>query len=164
MPKSLLVGLAATAVFTACGTASTPKAATVQSASAGERAQFIERADALCKQTFSEYKPLLARAAALRDLPPRQGFVAIRPTEERFYAIARRGVANLRALRLPADGAQTIQRFISADAEAERDGEKEVHALAGGRPAAMSAAAKTIIADVHRDRRLAGEAGLKDCG
>lgn len=160
-----LLGAAALAVA-GCGGGGgegEPAARDTAGAAALTKAQFIERADAVCRDIKRAQRPYNDR---VRELARGAELERVAPILEGALGESRRGLERLRDLQAqaPAEDRATFGDYLAAAGRLVAESEKLAEAARSGDRAAARDVAATADALSADEQRLADEYGLEDCG
>lgn len=127
------------------------------------KAQYIERADAICQGAEREGRALEARFAALRGRDPAAVRREAPPLLREIAAFGRRLLTRLRAIPIPAeDRAAAVAYFAEVQRGVQRL-ERYGQAIADGNSARVQALGGEIPRGTQTTQRLAREYGFKEC-
>lgn len=127
------------------------------------RADYIARAERICRDTTAQAAPLLRRfaagAASLNATSARK----LAPVGERIHALASAYIARLRALPQPAADRAKIARFLSLSREVIDGLGQAATALSAGHTVEVLGTLQGVQATANDANAAAVAYGLRDC-
>jgi hypothetical protein len=116
-----LAAVLAALVCAGCGSSSTATSSTnaktsgsTSASSTATKAQFVSRAEAVCRTLSAQEKPLEARQAALKGLSPDLADEAFLAIVDKVIAYSQTAAGKLAAIPRPAADAQAIEKLLSS--------------------------------------------------
>lgn len=127
------------------------------------KAQFIDRADAVCRDIKQAQRPYHDR---VRELARGAGLERVAPILEGALGESRKGLERLRDLQAqaPDEDRATFGDYLAAAGRLVGESAKLAEAARSGDRAAARDVAATADALSAEEQRLADEYGLEDCG
>ena len=124
------------------------------------KAQFIAKADGICREVNTAHKPYADKVDAL---PRGTDLRRVAPLLEGALMQSRKGLARLRALPAPAEGEAALEAYyVAAERVLEAHARLADAARRNDRPAGEKVA-RTTTALSDDERRLGSAYGLEDC-
>jgi len=165
-PALGLAVVAAALLLSGCGSAATPTTTAHTTASpqgTTTKARFVAQAQAICRTLSEQEKPLKARQAALKGLPPETADTAFVSLVQQVVALSRAAESKLRALPRPAGDAHAIERLMSALSEEATDASGIAKAADNQESGLGEAAELALKRSVAANSALAAAYGMSDC-
>jgi hypothetical protein len=157
-------------VLSACGssgsttTTATGAATTAAGGAAGPtKAEFVARAESICRTLGDAEKPLEAKQASLRGESTSTSQSAFVALGRQVVSLSRAAEAKLRALPRPAADAAAIGTLLDAFAHDVADAEELVQAAAKEESTLGLAAEETLRKSISKNSALAAEYGATLC-
>jgi hypothetical protein len=153
-------GCGASSTQTTAGSAASSATA---SKSIATRAQFIARAESICRKLSSQEKPLKASQEALKGLPAASSNRPFVSLADQLVALTRTAAGQLRALPQPPGDTGKIEELLTIYNEEATDVSNVAYAVAHQESSVGEAAAAALKRSIATNSGLAQEFGLQDC-